>query len=650
MALLGEKELPLNKDLLMERFSRRQKQAIAVATDSVALPLALWVALALRLGQTNPEVAHFWPAFVVAALICIPLFGRLGLYRQVVRFVGPDAFFTAVKGVTITALVIAAVAYLIPLRGFPRSVPIIFWMLALAYVAGTRFAVRGLFTWRLHSRGLRVPVLVWGAGSNGAELVRASRTQGELEVVAFIDDEPAVQGNFIDGVFVYSPDQLDYVLEKKGVSEVLVTVSDEAGSRRSRILRALEPYAVHVRLIPHMTELLSGRDSLLNAREVEIQDLLGRDAVEPLTHLLRGSVEGQVVMVTGAGGSIGSELCRQIVAQKPTMLVMLDQSEYGLYEAHKQILEITRQKELPVTIVTVLGSVVNRRLVERTLTSYGVNTLYHAAAYKHVSLVERNVIPGIMNNTFGTLYVAEAAIEAGVDNFILISTDKAVRTTSVMGATKRLAEMVLQALQETTEKTTFSMVRFGNVLGSSGSVVPLFLEQIERGGPVTVTHAEVTRYFMTIPEAAELVLQAASMARGGDVFLLDMGTPIRIIDLAERMIRLKGFRPKTEQQPDGDIAIEITGLKPGEKLYEELLMGEAAAGTDHRKIMRAEEDFMPWAELRGALNTLEQACEAYDFQAIKTFIDELVDGADLSEQLVDLTNTAEVLPFRPGER
>ena len=623
---------------------------MAVATDAVALPFALWLALWIRQGHLNPDFESFWPAFVVAALICIPVFGRLGLYRQVVRYVGPDAFFTVVKGVTVTALVIAAVAYIVPLRGFPRSVPIIFWMIALAYVAGTRFAVRGIFTWMMHAGGLREPVLVWGAGSNGAELVRASRTQGELEVVAFIDDKPAVQGNYIDGVFVYPPEQLAQVLEKEGVREVLVTVSSVATSRRSRILRTLEPHAVHVRLIPDMTDLLSGRDSLLNAREVGIQDLLGRDAVEPLEHLLKGSVIGQSVMVTGAGGSIGSELCRQIVTQRPRLLIMLDQSEYGLYEAHKQILELTRQEELPVTIVTVLGSVTNRMLMERTLARHSVDTLYHAAAYKHVSLVERNAIQGIKNNTFGTLYAAEAAIATGVSNFILISTDKAVRTTSVMGASKRLAEMVLQALQETTNDTTFSMVRFGNVLGSSGSVVPLFLEQIQQGGPVTVTHAEVTRYFMTIPEAAQLVLQAASMARGGDVFLLDMGAPIKIMDLAKRMIRLKGFRPKTADTPDGDITIEITGLKAGEKLYEELLMGEAAAGTDHRKIMRAEEEFVAWAELRGALNTLEQACDAYDFEAIKAFIENLVEGADLSAELVDLTVSAEVVPFRPSER
>ena len=630
---------------LLDALSRRQKQALAILADSFALPFALWCAFALRLGQINPDVGRFWPAFVVAGLVCLPVFGRLGLYRQVVRFMGTNAFFTVVKGVTVTALVIAVVAYLVPLRGFPRSVPIIFWLLLLGYVMGTRLAVRGLYNWHARHGGSRAPIVVYGAGINGAELVRASRSQSDFEVVAFVDDAPAVQGRYVNGVFVYGPDRLGDLLHDKGVNQVLVAVSSP--EERARILRTLEPHAVHVRLIPDMADLLSGRSTLLNTRDVELRDLLGRDTVQPLTPLLRGSVENQAVMVTGAGGSIGSELCRQIVRQRPRLLVMLDQSEYGLYDAHKQVLDIIRGAELQVPVVTVLGSVTNRRLLERTLSSYGINTLYHAAAYKHVNLVERNVIQGITNNTFGTLYTAEAAIEAGVSNFILISTDKAVRTTSVMGASKRLAEMVLQALQDTTSDTLFSMVRFGNVLGSSGSVVPLFLEQIEQGGPVTVTHPQVTRYFMTIPEAAELVLQAASMARGGDVFLLDMGKPIRIMDLAERMIRLKGFRVKSEDDVDGDIEIKITGLQPGEKLYEELLMGEAASGTDHRKIMRAEESYVPWSELRGALNTLEQACEEYDYEAIKRFMENLLEGADLSEQLIDLTKTADVLPFRP---
>ncbi|MEM7220833.1 MAG: nucleoside-diphosphate sugar epimerase/dehydratase [Pseudomonadota bacterium] len=637
---------------LVDRLSRRQKQAVAVATDTVALPFALWCAFALRLGEMNPEITRFWPAFVVAALLCIPVFGRLGLYRQVVRFIGNDAFFTVVQGVTIIAVVVAAVAYLIPLTGFPRSVPIIFWMLLLAYVAGTRFAVRSLFAWGAVRSQDQQRVLIFGAGERGVMLVRAARQTGRFEIAAFVDESPALQGRFIDGVFVYPPERLGDLLRERSIAQVLVPIStadDAAASqRRSDILLALEPYGVRVRWVPEMEELLSGTDPFVALRDVELKDLLGRDAVEPLPHLLAGSVSRQTVLVTGAGGSIGAELCRQIVNSEPQLLVMLDQSEYGLYAAHKEVLEIIRSRELPVAVVTVLGSVANRRLIERTCRAHGVQTLFHAAAYKHVGLVERNVIEGVRNNTFGTLYAAQAAIAAHVDNFILISTDKAVRTTSVMGATKRLAEMVLQALQETTKDTRFSMVRFGNVLGSSGSVVPLFQQQIEQGGPVTVTHRDVTRYFMTIPEAAQLVLQAASMARGGDVFLLDMGKPVRILDLAERMIRLKGYTVRSEANPDGDIAIEFTGLQPGEKLYEELLMGEAASGTDHRKIMRAEENYLPWSELSGALRALEDACEEHDLEAIKRFMDALVEGADIAEQLMDISHPADVRPLRPA--
>ena len=340
--------------------------------------------------------------------------------------------------------------------------------------------------------------------------------------------------------------------------------------------------------------------------------------------------------MTGAGGSIGSELCRQILLQKPRLLVLVEQSEFGLYQVHRELEALSERSETPVPVVAVLGSVLDRALLARTFKRYRVETLYHAAAYKHVSLVENNVIQGIKNNTFGTLYCAQAALDSGVSSFILISTDKAVRTTSVMGASKRLAELILQALQDESDSTQYSMVRFGNVLGSSGSVVPLFIEQIEKGGPVTVTHPEVTRYFMSIPEAAQLVLQAASMGKGGDVFLLDMGQPVRILDLAYRMIRLKGLSVKDRRHPEGDIEIHFTGLKPGEKLHEELLVTGNVTGTDHRKIMRAEEHYLPWKELLGSLNTLEQACDTFDYEVIKTFIEGLIEGADLESQLGDL--------------
>jgi len=632
---------------LVEQLSRRKKQLIALVTDAVMLPIALWSALALRLGEIAPAVDQFWPAFVVSSLVGVPVFVQLGLYRQVVRYMGNHAMLAVVKGVTITAIAISVVAYMAKLPGFPRSVPIIFWLISLAYVGGTRFAVRGYFNWLAQRFSAKAPVVIYGAGKNGVELARTLLQQGDRVPVAFLDDDPLLQRRTINGVYVYPPRSLPALLHDTQAREVLVAVPSNEIADRKRIIDFLEPFAVHVRLIPDMADLVAGA-TLANTRDVLVEDLLGRDTVAPLPHLLYGCVRGNAVLVTGAGGSIGSELCRQIVRGSPRLLVALDQNEYGLYEVHRELRDIIEAEGLDVPTLAVLGSVTDAALLRRTFSSYRIDTVYHAAAYKHVSLVERNVIQGLKNNTFGTLYAAEAAVDAGVAHFILISTDKAVRTTNVMGASKRLAELVLQAMQVQTSTTRFSMVRFGNVLGSSGSVVPLFLEQIERGGPVTVTHADVTRFFMTIPEAAQLVLQAGSLATGGDVFLLDMGEPVRILDLARRMIRLKGYTIRDAEHPDGDIEIEITGLKPGEKLHEELLIADAASGTEHRKIMRAQERFVPWSELRGALNTLEQACESFDYDAIKRFIERLVEGADLAEQLMDLSGqvSAAVVPLR----
>lgn len=629
---------------LVEDLSRHKKQLIAVVSDAVMLPVALWTAMALRLGEWTPEIRQFWPAFVVSALVCLPVFGGLGLYRQVVRYMGNHAMLAVVKGATITAIAVAAVAYMVPLRGFPRSVPIIFWILTLMYVSGTRFAVRGYFNWLSQRQRSRTPVIIYGAGRNGAELAGNLFRQGDRIPVAFLDDDRRMHRRTINGVYVHQPSELGELLLDTQAREVLVAVPSTALAERKRIIEFLEPFAVHVRLIPDLADLVTGQQHVLNLRDVQVEDLLGRDAVNPLDHLLAGSVRGEAVLVTGAAGSIGSELCRQIARLEPRLLVLLDQNEYGLYEIHRELLVRDLQ------VVAVLGSVLDRACMLRTMSSYHIDTVYHAAAYKHVGLVENNVIQGLKNNTFGTLHTAESALEAGVKRFILISTDKAVRTTNVMGASKRLAEMVLQALQDNSDKTRFSMVRFGNVLGSSGSVVPLFLEQIERGGPVTVTHPDATRYFMTIPEAAQLVLQAASMAKGGDVFLLDMGAPVRIMDLARRMIRLKGFTLRGPGDSEGDIEIRISGLAPGEKVHEELLIADAATGTEHRKILRAEEDYVKWSELRGALNTLEQACDAFDYEAIKTFIERVVEGADLNEQLIELAEPvrANVVPLTHG--
>lgn len=601
--------------------------------DSIAIPIALWTAFALRLGEWSPDVAQYWPAFVVSTLVCVPIFGRSGLYRQVVRYIGSHAVLAVLKGTTITAIVLSAVAYTLPMTGFPRSVPVIFWLITLVYVAGTRFLVRAYFQWLTNKDHAQDPVIIYGAGTSGVELSRMLRQQGQYAPIAFLDDDKRAQRRIIDGVYVYAPKAVGQLLKDTNAKQVFVAISSDDIDNRKRIIEFLEPHAVHVRLIPDLVDLISGRQSIENIRDVQVDDLLGRDQVDPLQHLLGGSVAQRNVMITGAGGSIGSELCRQILRQRPRMMVLLDQSEYGLYQIHRELRDIAEREEIAVPLATVLGSVTDNALLRQTLASFAVETLYHAAAYKHVGLVELNVIQGLKNNTFGTLYAAQAALDAGVKDFILVSTDKAVRTTSVMGASKRLAEMILQALQDTTTKTRFSMVRFGNVLGSSGSVVPLFAEQIERGGPVTVTHPEVTRYFMTIPEAAQLVLQAASMARGGDVFLLDMGRPVKILDLAHRMIRLKGFSLKENGSSYGDIEIEITGLKPGEKLHEELLMGDSVQQTQHRKILRAREQYVNWNELRPALVTLEQACETFDYDEIKAFIEGLVEGADLESQL-----------------
>ena len=621
---------------LIDELSRRKKQAIAVAADIIMLPTALWSAFALRLGEYAPDVTPYWPAFVICVCVAIPVFGRLGLYRQVIRYMGNHAMLAILWGCSIAALSIMTVPWMLQFEGFPRSVPAIFWLLALLYVAGTRFAVRAYFLRKQRAQN-RQPVVIYGAGNKGVELARLLMQENEYVPVAFIDQNKKLQRSSIDGIYVYPPKALGQIINDSNVAQVFVAVSRNPRARRE-IIDNLADYSVRVRLIPDIGELVSGKLSLANVRDVGIEDLLGRNEVEASQGLLEASVKGKTVMVTGAGGSIGSELCRQILRLQPNLIVLLDQSEYNLYQIERELLGQAERDHLLSPVVAVLGSVTDSALLHRTLQRYRVDTIYHAAAYKHVSLVENNVIQGIKNNTFGTLYCAQAAMDCGVGQFVLISTDKAVRTTNVMGASKRLAEMILQALQMENSPTQFSMVRFGNVLGSSGSVVPLFTEQIENGGPVTVTHPEVTRYFMSIPEAAQLVLQAGAMSQGGDVFLLDMGEPVKILDLAHRMIRLKGFSVRDEANPTGEIEVQYTGLKPGEKLYEELLVGGDVIGTDHRKIMRAEEHFLPWSELRGALNTIEQACDTFDYEAIMTFIEGLVEGADLESQLGGLSS------------
>ena len=631
----------------IERLSRRRKRAVAVVVDSAMLPFALWCALALRHGHWQLNWLPFWPAFAVA-FACVPLFAYFGVYRHIIRYMGREALAPIFWGITVTAVALAAVAYMVRLGDFPRSVPVIFWLLAALCVAVTRLLARA-FAESAERRSLaRKPVVIYGAGQAGADLAYQLAHGRDYRPVAFIDQDRQQHGNLIQGLRVHPVEALTKLIADEVVGQVLVAMPSATPEERRRIVAALEPYPVRVRMIPGVDDLVSSAGAAPYMRDVELDDLLGRDEVVPLPHLLLGSVAGRAVLVTGAGGSIGAELCRRILKLGPRQLVLLDQTEFTLFKVENELRRIGEREGIDTPVAAVLGSVLDGALMERTMRRHQVQTVYHAAAYKHVSVVENNPSQGIKNNTFGTLRAAQAARAAGVRNFILISTDKAVRTRNVMGASKRLAEMVLQALQEEDGGTRFSIVRFGNVLVSSGSVVPLFLEQIDKGGPVEVTHPDATRYFMTISEAAALVLQAASMATGGDVFLLDMGKPVNILDLAKKTIRLKGYTVRDETAPQGDVEIRFTGLRPGEKLSEELLLGDDSRGTEHRKIMRTVERHLPWQELEPALRRLESACDAFDVAAIRRTIDGFLDGADLAEQLAQPAEATNVVPLSRG--
>ena len=632
----------------IEGLARWQKKAVAIALDCAALPFALWCALALRYGGWNPveiDFTAFWPVFAVAVLAGVPAFAAVGLYRHIIRYIGWEAIGAVMKGVTIATIAVIAVAYMLPMAGFPRSAPLIFWLLSFCYVAGTRFAVRAYAERVVYTDAARKRVVIYGAGDAGAQLARRLHHDREYRPVAIVDADRREDGRMIHGLTVHPVEALSRLVPEHMVRHVLVALPNATAAERRSVIEMLEPYPVNVRVVPDYDSLVSSADPMAAIRDIDTGDLLGRDEVSPLPHLLRGSVAEQSVLVTGAGGSIGSELCRQISRLQPRRLVLLDQNEYALFRVENELKRMDESARVPV--VAVLGSVLDDGLMERTMRAHRVDTVYHAAAYKHVSLVENNVTQGVKNNTFGTLRAARAAEAAGVSRFILISTDKAVRTRSVMGASKRLAEMALQALQERTGQTRFAVVRFGNVLVSSGSVVPLFLEQIDKGGPVTVTHADATRYFMTLSEAAELVLQAASLATGGEVFALDMGKPVNIHELARKTIRLRGYRVRDEANPAGDIEIKFIGLRPGEKLKEELLTGDAS-GTEHRKILCAAETHKPWGELEPALDALLRACDRFDYRAIKRAIEAMVDGADLAE-LADSERPDNVVPMPARE-
>ncbi|MCY1391248.1 UDP-N-acetyl-alpha-D-glucosamine C6 dehydratase [compost metagenome] len=642
---------------------RREKRLIQVAADVILVWLALWMAFLVRLGiedLVNPLKDHFW-LFLCAPVVAIPLFVRFGMYRAVMRYFGNDALIAIVKAVTLSALILGFIVYWYSNHEnvVPRSITFNYWWLSLVMIGGLRLAMRQYFLGDWFAATQHVPftnrndglpkVAIYGAGAAGNQLVAALRMGRLMRPVAFIDDDTSISNRVISGLQVYKPKHIQQMVDATGAQEILLAVPSCSRSRRREILGFLESFPLHVRSVPGFMDLASGRVKVDDIQEVDIADLLGRDAVPAQEDLLERCVTGHTVMVTGAGGSIGSELCRQIVALGPKTLLLFEHSEFNLYSILSELEQRVARESLSVQLLPILGSVRNEHKLNDVMRTWKVDTVYHAAAYKHVPMVEHNIAEGVVNNVIGTINTAQAALQAGVPNFVLISTDKAVRPTNVMGSTKRLAEMALQALSRElaptlfgdvhnvsrVNKTRFTMVRFGNVLGSSGSVIPLFYKQIKSGGPITVTHPKITRYFMTIPEAAQLVIQAGSMGQGGDVFVLDMGEPVKIIELAEKMIHLSGLTVRTDKNPHGDIAIEFSGLRPGEKLYEELLIGDNVVTTQHPMIMSAHEDYLPWDELKDRLAQLLSAVSTDDYARVRQLLRETVNGYTPEGDIVD---------------
>ena len=621
---------------------RPAKRFVALIVDLSLCVLTVWLAYYLRLGEFisfsgASEWAHgpFW-AGVASIGIALPIFVVSGLYRAIFRYSGWPALLTVARAVGIYGLLYASVFTAIGVAGVPRTVGIIQPILLLLFVGASRAIARvwlGDQYLSILKRASRPKVLIYGAGTTGRQLAAAMANSHEMQVVGFLDDDDRLHGQVLNGQPIYNPTDLDNLATTLNICDVLLAMPSLTRRRRNEILGQIRVAKVAVRTLPSVTDLAQGKVSISDLRELDIDDLLGREPVMPNHILLAMNVRSKVVMVTGAGGSIGSELCRQILSVGPSKLLLIEQSEFALYGIHQELEEKLAGRD--VVLVPLLASVQDNERMHEIMSTWHPDTVYHAAAYKHVPLVEHNPAEGIKNNVLGTLKIAQAAAENGISDFVLISTDKAVRPTNIMGASKRLAEMVLQALATSSPGTKFSMVRFGNVLGSSGSVVPKFRQQIRDGGPITLTHPEITRYFMTIPEASQLVIQAGAMAKGGDVFVLDMGQSVKIMDLARRMIELSGLTVKDEPNPDGDIEIEITGLRPGEKLYEELLIGDNPKPTSHSRIMKAHEEFVPWEELEGKLKSLEMALNVNDVGVIRLMMEKLVPGYTPTDEIVD---------------
>ncbi|AVF76134.1 nucleoside-diphosphate sugar epimerase [Vibrio alginolyticus] len=620
------------------QLSRTNKRIVSVLIDIMLIFMAFHLAILVRFGETNyftyPSV---WGIQIAVTVVTIAVFARLGLYRAVLRYLTFQALFVVTAGSVISATLVAALSFYMS-DPFPRTVPIIYGAFLALFCGGPRVIVRSLVAQSYSTQSKEV--LIYGAGSGGRQLAMALRSSGYYRVRAFIDGDSTLCNTMILGLPVIAIEDAMPIINKYDVSQVLLAVPSAKRSRRKVILDELAKLPVEVLTVPDMTDIVSGKAKIDELKDVAIEDLLGRDPVAPQQVLLEANIKDKVVMVTGAGGSIGSELCRQIVEQSPKSIILFELSEFGLYQIDRELNQLKVEKGLTCDIIPLLGSVQRQHRLETTMSSFKVQTVYHAAAYKHVPLVEFNVIEGVRNNIYGTYYTACAAIKAGVESFVLISTDKAVRPTNVMGTTKRMAELGLQALadQENAKPngTRFCMVRFGNVLGSSGSVIPVFKKQIASGGPVTVTHPEITRFFMTIPEAAQLVIQAGAMGKGGDVFVLDMGESVKITDLACNLIQLSGLEVKSETNPHGDIEIQFSGLRPGEKLYEELLIGDNVKQTAHERIMTAHEVHLPLEEYDLLLNELDFACHSMDHENIRSLLLNAPTGFNPTDGIGDL--------------
>ena len=648
---------------------RSVKRGVVLALDAALCVLSVWLAFYLRSGSFTPlSGPAIWPA-VVSVALALPIFVTSGLYRAIFRYSGLSAMVAVGRAILLYGLAFAAIFTLWSVDGVPRTVGLIQPILLLLLVGASRAAARvwlgGLYHQQLRKASLP-QALIYGAGSAGRQLASAMANSPEIRVVGFLDDDDRLHGHVLNGLPIHNPADLAEVLNGTPISDVLLAVPSVSRQRRNELLNELKPYKLAVRTLPGLSDIATGKVSMSDLHDLDIDDLLGREPVKPNGLLLNLNTHNKTVLVTGAGGSIGSELCRQIIKTNPKQLLLVEMSEFALYQIHQELQAAMAGDWTPdqvrgdgvgaqgdgVEIVPLLASVCDEVRMHEIMDTWKPHTVYHAAAYKHVPLVEHNPAEGVRNNVWGTRVCAEAAARNSVRNFVLISTDKAVRPTNIMGATKRLAEMLLQALAEVNAavvaqggrapggRTTFSMVRFGNVLGSSGSVVPLFREQIKTGGPMTLTHVDITRYFMTIPEAAQLVIQAGAMGQGGDVFVLDMGQSVKIIDLARRMVELSGLTVRDELNPTGDIELRVTGLRPGEKLYEELLIGDNPKPTQHPRIMKAHEQYLSWPQLEGKLNALSMAMSVNDVPVILALLKDLVSGYKPSGEVVDWVHMA----------